>query len=106
MKDLKYIERIVKYVFKINKYMSDIDTYEMFILNEEKVDAVILNLEQIGETVKKLSATYKLNNPRIDWINISGLRNIISHDCEEVDNVLIYTIAKVHINELLKKIRT
>ncbi len=104
MKDSKYIGRIIKYINKINQYMLHVDSYETFIVNEEKVDAVILNLEQIGETVKKLSEIYKQNHPEIDWLNISGLRNIIAHEYEEVDYLLIYTTAKNSINELLEMI--
>jgi len=102
MKDLKYLERVIKYIQKINKFMSNVDTYETFILNEEKIDAVILNLEQIGESVKKLSDIYKETHADIDWINIAGLRNLISHEYEGVDLVLIYNIATIKINELLK----
>ena len=104
MKDSKYIGRVIKYINKINQYMLHVDSYETFIVNEEKVDAVILNLEQIGETVKKLSEIYKQNHPEIDWLNISGLRNIIAHEYEEVDYLLIYTTAKNSINELLEMI--
>ena len=102
MKDLKYLERVIKYIQKINKFMSNVDTYETFILNEEKIDAVLLNLEQIGESVKKLSDNYKKTHTDIDWINIEGLRNIISHEYEGVTLVLIYNIATIKINELLK----
>jgi uncharacterized protein with HEPN domain len=105
MKDSKYIGRVIKYINKINQYMLHVDSYETFIVNEEKVDAVILNLEQIGETVKKLSEIYKQNHPEIDWLNISGLRNIIAHEYEEVDYLLIYTTAKNSINELLEIIQ-
>ncbi len=105
MKDNKYIARVIKYINKINKYMLYVDSYEIFIVNEEKVDAVILNLEQIGETVKKLSESYKQNHPEIDWINISGLRNLIAHEYEEVDILLIYSTAKNKINELLEIIQ-
>lgn len=104
MKDNKYLERIIKYIIKINKYMSNVDTFEVFVSYEEKIDAVILNLEQIGESVKKLSDTYKEKHANIDWINIAGLRNLISHDYEGIDLMLIYNIATIKINELLKKI--
>lgn len=104
MKDLKYLERVIKYIQKINKFMSNVDTYETFIINEEKIDAVILNLEQIGESVKKLSNNYKETHSEIDWINVAGLRNLISHEYEGVDLMLIYNIATININELLKKI--
>jgi uncharacterized protein with HEPN domain len=105
MKDSKYIARVIKYINKINRYMIDINSYETFILYEEKVDAVILNLEQIGETVKKLSETYKQDHPEINWLNIAGLRNLIAHEYEEVDYLLIYNTAKNSINELLKIIQ-
>ena len=104
MRELKYLERVIKYIQKINRFMSNVDNYETFILNEEKIDAVILNLEQIGESVKKLSNNYKETHSDIDWINIAGLRNLISHEYEGVDLVLIYNIATIKINELLKKI--
>lgn len=105
MKDSKYIARVIKYIDKINRFMIEVDTYETFIMNEEKVDAVILNLEQIGETAKKLSDSYKKKHPEIDWVNISGLRNLIAHEYEEVDYRLIYSAAKISINELLKIIQ-
>lgn len=82
--------------------MLHVDSFETFIVNEEKVDAVILNLEQIGETVKKLSESYKQNHPDIEWISIAGLRNLIAHEYEEIDYLLIYTTAKNSINELLE----
>ncbi len=35
--------------------MKEVKTFTNFENNDERVDAVILNLEQIGETAKKLS---------------------------------------------------
>jgi uncharacterized protein with HEPN domain len=35
--------------------MKNVENYESFNLNDEKINAVILNLKQIGETAKKLS---------------------------------------------------
>jgi uncharacterized protein with HEPN domain len=36
--------------------MEEAKTFPEFKQNDEKIDAVILNLEQIGETAKKLSS--------------------------------------------------
>ena len=55
MKDNIYIDRIIKYAKKIGRYIEEVDTFKDFENNDEKADAVILNLEQIGETAKKLS---------------------------------------------------
>lgn len=75
MKDKKYRDRIILYSNKILKYIKDI-SYEDFVLDDEKVDAVLLNLQQIGETAKKLSLDVKDKYNKIEWNKIIGLRNM------------------------------
>lgn len=104
MKDKTYIDRIIKYAKKIGRYMKEVDTFTDFEKNDEKVDAVILNLEQIGETAKKLSDETKQNYNSIHWPSIIGLRNMISHDYEGIRLNIIYDIATVNIPELLSKL--
>jgi len=104
MKNKIYIDRIIKYAKKIGRYMEEVDTFTDFENNDEKVDAVILNLEQIGETAKKLSNATKQNYPNIHWPSIIGLRNMISHEYEGIRLNIIYDIATVNIPELLSKL--
>ncbi len=104
MKDLEYIERITKYSKKIMLYMKEIKSFEEFHMNEEKVDAVIFNLEQIGESAKKLSNEIKEKCTNIHWPKIIGLRNMISHEYEGIKMNIIYDIATHSIPELLNKI--
>ena len=93
MKDSLYTVRIAKYASKIIKYMDEVKTFSDFANNDEKIDAVILNLEQIGETAKKLSDDTKQTFSSIQWPKIIGLRNVISHDYEGVKLNIIYDIA-------------
>lgn len=104
MKDKKYIERVISYCNKITRYLDGVSSIEVFEANEEKVDAVLLNLEQIGETAKKLSEDFKKNTTTIEWNKIIGLTNLISHEYEGVDLTLIYNIARINIPDLLKKV--
>ena len=101
MKDKKYLERIVNYSNRIARYLEIVNDFDDFESNEEKVDAVLLNLEQIGETAKKLSKELKNNIPNIEWNKIIGLRNLISHEYEGVNLIIIYNIANKNIPELL-----
>lgn len=55
MKDRICLARIKTNCVKINTYMKVVQSVHEFIRDEEKVDAVMLNLEQIGETAKKLT---------------------------------------------------
>jgi uncharacterized protein with HEPN domain len=104
MKDKIYIDRIIKYAKKIGRYIKEVDAFTDFENNEEKVDAIILNLEQIGETAKKLSDETKKIYNSINWPSIIGLRNMISHEYEGIRLNIIYDIAKVNIPELLSKL--
>jgi uncharacterized protein with HEPN domain len=101
MKDNTYIERIRTYSEKIIKYMMEVKTFPDFENNDEKKDAVIFNLEQIGETAKKLSDETKKKYPSILWPKIIGLRNMISHEYEGIRSNIIHDIAKSSIPELL-----
>lgn len=102
MKEDKYIERIVSYATKIIRYLEEVKSIEDFTENDEKIDAVLLNLEQIGETAKKIGEQYRVLYPNIEWNKIIGLRNLISHEYEGVDVTLIYNVASINIPNLLK----
>lgn len=104
MKDNIYIDRIIKYAQKINQYMKGTHTFDDFSSNDEKVDAVILNLEQIGETAKKISPESKVLYHDIHWPGIIGLRNIISHEYEGIRLMIIYEIATQNIPDMLQKL--
>jgi uncharacterized protein with HEPN domain len=64
----------------------------------------MLNLEQIGETAKKLSIQNKTQFPSIHWPSIIGLRNMISHQYEGVKLHLVYEIVTKNIPDLLKRL--
>lgn len=106
MNDKIYIYRIIKYLEKIDRYMKNTHTFQEFQLDEEKVDAVILNLEQIGETAKKLSNKFKEHNKEIDWPKLIGLRNIISHEYEGISIEIIYTILKEKLPDISTLLHT
>ena len=53
MNDKAYLERMIRDCRKICICMAGVTTFEEYHANEEKRDAVFLNLEQLGETAKK-----------------------------------------------------
>jgi len=104
MRDKEYIQRMIKYCEKIMLYMKEVKSFEDFSPDPEKVDAVILNLEQIGETAKKLSNETTSIYHNINWLSIIGLRNMISHEYEGIKLEIIYDIATNKIPYLLEQI--
>jgi uncharacterized protein with HEPN domain len=62
----------------------------------------MLNLQQIGETVKKLSLLTKTHVPSIHSPSIIGLRNMISHQYEGVKIHIVYDMVMKNIPALLQ----
>lgn len=54
---------------------------------------------------KKISPETKDYYNSIYWLGIIGLRNIISHEYEDIRLMIIYEIAATSIPELLQKIK-
>jgi uncharacterized protein with HEPN domain len=65
------IERIENYVGKMN--------YEEFLQNTLIRDAVIRNLETIGEATKNLSKNLTQNHSDVEWRHFAGIRDKIIH---------------------------
>jgi len=105
MKDKKHVERMISYCEKIQRYMIDVSTILDFSTNEEKADAVILNLQQIGETAKKVSKDLINKNKAIQWKGIKGLRDHIAHEYEGIKYDIIFETSKKDISDLLFQLK-
>lgn len=83
--DLAYIENILDCIRKINEFSNGLSLKE-FKTNEMVQDAIIRNIEIIGEASKKISKETKQIHFKIPWKEIAGMRdklncfdNILSH---------------------------
>jgi len=58
---------------------------ETFMVSEELQDAVIRNVEVIGEAAKRVSAEARDRMLQLDWKAICGMRDVLIHDYIGVD---------------------
>ena len=79
-------------------------TYEGFIKDEMRIDAVVRNFEIIGEVVSKLSDSFKEAHPDIDWFQIKGMRNRIVHDYRNVNLFVVWDAIENDLPTLNSKI--
>lgn len=84
---------------KIEKYTDKL-TYEDFIRNDLVKDAVVSNIEIIGEASNRIPADFKAQHDNIPWNKLRGIRNRIVHDYYGVDHDIIWEIISKELNVL------
>lgn len=66
--------------------------FEDFLHDEKTKDAVIRNFEIIGEAANKIPENIKSKYNQVPWMEMYGLRNIVSHEYFGIDFELIWKI--------------
>ena len=67
-------------------------------------DAVLRNLQTMGQSVRNLSQEMKEEHPEIDWRGIIGFRNVLVHDYLAVDIERTWDIVEHDLVDLKRKI--
>ena len=98
-KEVISINKMVKYIDKALKYTDNID-FEQFQNNEEKQDATIFAISQIGELVKNIDNDTQKRFPEVEWIIIKNLRNKIVHDYDGINLSIIWDIIENDLKPL------
>jgi len=73
-----YLDDIRSCCDRVLEYTRDLD-FEGFIAHRMAYDAVIRNLEIIGEAAKNLPEDVRACYPEIEWRRIAGLRDVLAH---------------------------
>ena len=55
-------------------------------------DAVVRNLQTIGESAQRLSDHLKATEPEVPWRAIAGSRNVLVHDHFEIDLEVVWSV--------------
>jgi uncharacterized protein with HEPN domain len=100
--DAVYLRHILDAIQKIESYVSV--GQETFMSTSHWQDAVIRQLEIIGEATKRLSPELRSRYPQIPWKRIAGMRDVLIHDYLGVDISLVWQITQTYLPELKFKI--
>jgi len=69
-----YLEDILEAIAKIQQYTEGLSA-EMLSSDSKALDAIVRNLEVIGEAVKMLPEEIRSRQPDVDWEKMAGLRD-------------------------------
>ena len=81
--DRLYLTHILDAIEKIETYI--FVGYDVFVSTSHWQDAVIRQLEIIGEATKRLSKQLCSQHPEVPWRRVAGLRDVLIHDYMGVD---------------------
>jgi len=72
-----------------------------FFASKMVQDAVLRNLEIIGEAVKGLETETRSRAPHIQWRRIAGMRDVLIHSYFGVDLETVWQVVEADVPELL-----
>lgn len=94
-----YADDIARACAKIRRFVAGLD-YAAFANDDRTQDAVIRNLEIIGEAAKRLPEEVKSNSPQIPWRLVCGMRDVVAHGYFGVSLRVVWDTATTQIEEL------
>ena len=101
--DVEYLADAKEAVLRINAYTQDL-TFEQFLEDKKTQDAVVRNLEIIGEAVKNISEESKTRFPQIPWKDLAGVRDKLIHHYFGVNFDIVWNIVKQELPDVLSQL--
>ena len=99
-----YLQDIVTAADRIASYIEDMTDSE-FKADQMRIDAVIRNLQIIGEAVKKIPSSIRERDPSIPWQEIAALRNRVTHVYFDVDLNITWDVVQFELPMLKTQIQ-
>jgi uncharacterized protein with HEPN domain len=102
--DRVYLGHILEAVQLIESYTAR--GREMFLADRMVRDAVLRNLEVIGEAVKNVSPGLRSRRPDVPWQRIAAMRDVLIHQYFGVDPILVWEIIEQRLPQLKRGVES
>lgn len=94
-----YLDDIIEAIRRIRSYTNGLNAKD-FEKDLKTQDAVIRNLEIIGEAAGKLPNDIKSKSSEIEWRKIIGVRNILIHEYFGISTSIVWDIVQNKLKPL------
>lgn len=97
--DLLYLNHILSAIDRVERYLRGVDL-NRFFSDTLLQDAVLRQLEIVGEASARLSDLAKSQHPDIPWNQIVGMRNRLVHAYFDVNLDICWEVARIDLPRL------
>ncbi|HHS98021.1 MAG TPA: DUF86 domain-containing protein [Chloroflexi bacterium] len=94
-----FIRDMLEAIEKVERYTGGL-SLETFRANDMVIDAVVRNLEIIGEAARQIPEDLRDRYPGVEWRRVVGFRNIVIHAYFDVDVDIVWVIATQRLDAL------
>jgi uncharacterized protein with HEPN domain len=98
--DFELVCDIKEALGRIGGYIAGL-SFDEFLKDVKTQDAVVRNLEVVGEAAKNLSEDFKAAHHLIPWKKLAGVRDRLIHHYFGVNFDIVWNIAKEDLPELM-----
>ena len=100
--DKAYLLHIAECLARVEEYVAG--GRHSFMESTLVQDAVMRNLQILGESAGRLSEETKAGRPQVDWRGIVGLRNVLVHDYLGITLVRLWEVVEQDLPTLKRQI--
>jgi uncharacterized protein with HEPN domain len=93
--DSTYVAHILEAIRRVREYSAAGEAE--FLRDRRTQDAVLRNLQIVGEAAKKISAATVEAHPEIPWRSMTGLRDRVVHDYFGVSLAIVWDVVARHL---------
>jgi uncharacterized protein with HEPN domain len=102
--DIDRLNHILDAIAKIERYSQRFDL-QKFKSDELTIDAVVRNIEIIGEATTCLDRGLKAKYPKVDWRFATAIRNRLIHGYFDIDAEIIWDTTQNDLPKLKTEIQ-
>ena len=99
-----YLADIQECCEKVLKYTAGYTLTDL-VHDDRTYDAILRNLEIIGEAAKHVSDDTKARFPKVKWRKIGDFRNIVAHNYFGVSDEIVWDVIENEIPPLLEQVK-
>ena len=100
----EFLNDICESIRRIVTYTNGMD-YEAFLSDTKTQDAVVRNLEVLGEAAKNISGALKVKYPKLPWKDLAGVRDKLIHHYFGVNLEIVWCIVTDDLPPLKDEIK-